>query len=73
MEFFYLCMKEKKNNFESTVIISRYIRIVNHFFEKGFKVAERLTKTSFFLYFRDCPQCGKKIQTKETWKVYAQE
>ena len=49
-----MCGGEKKNNsFEIHVIILRYIKNVNLPFKKDFKFAELLTKTSFFLYFRD--------------------
>ena len=47
---------KKYNRFKITVIIIRYIRNVNLLFKKDFKIAELLTKTSFFLYFRDCPK-----------------
>ena len=60
VEFVYLCAGEKKyNSFETAVIILRYIRNVNIFFQKDSKIAELLTKTSFFLYFRDCPKNGE--------------
>ena len=36
-----------------------YLRNVNLLFKKNFKSAELLTKTSFFLYFRDCHKNGK--------------
>ena len=36
-----------------------YIRNVNLPFEKGFKFAELLTKTYFFVYFRDRPENGE--------------
>ena len=49
VEFVYFCMGLKKNKtFEITVIILRYTRNVNLLFKKDFKVAELLTKTSFF-------------------------
>ena len=60
MEFVYLCVEEKKNNgFEIVIIILRTIRNVNLLFKKDFKIAELLTKTSFFLYFRDRPKNGE--------------
>ena len=37
----------------------RNIRNVNLPFKKDFKFAELLTKTSFFLYFRDRPKNGE--------------
>ena len=36
-----------------------YIRNVNLPFKKDFKFAELLTKTSFFVYFRDRPENGE--------------
>ena len=57
----YLSVREKKNcSFEIIVIILRYIYItnVNFLFKKDFKIAKLLTKTSVFLYFRDCPKTG---------------
>ena len=55
-----MCGGEKKNNsFEIHVIILRYIKNVNLPFKKDFKFAELLTKTSFFLYFRDRPENGE--------------
>ena len=63
VEFVYFCIgeKRKKNNFEITVIILRYIRNVNLLFKKDFKIAEVeiLTETSFFLYFRNRPKNGE--------------
>ena len=45
-----MCGGEKKNNsFEIHVIILWYIKNVNLPFIKDFKLAELLTKTSFFL------------------------
>ena len=52
----YAWEREKINSFEITVIIFRHIRNVNLLFKKNFKSAELLTKTSFFLYFRDRPK-----------------
>ena len=55
-----MCGGEKKNNsFEIHEIILRYIKNVNLPFKKDFKFAELLTKTSFFLYFRDHPENGE--------------
>ena len=58
VEFVCMCVRDKKknNSFEIHVIILRYIRNVNFPFKKDFKFAELLTKTSFFLYFRDRPE-----------------
>ena len=71
----FVCVWEKKNNsFEIHVINLRYIRNVNLPFEKDFKFAELLTKTSFFIYLRYRLKYGERNkQTKETSKVYAQE
>ena len=57
-----ICVWERKKNnrFEITVIILRYTRNVNLLFKKDFKIAELLTKTSFFLYFRDRPKNGER-------------
>ena len=57
--FVCMCVREKKIIFEIHVIILRYIRNVNLLFKKDFKFAERLTKTSFFIYFRDSPKNSK--------------
>ena len=55
-----VCGGEKKNNsFEIHFIILRYIKNVNLPFKKDFKFAKLLTKTSFFLYFRDRPENGE--------------
>ena len=44
-----MCGREEKNNsFEIHVIILSYIKNVNLPFKKDFKLAECLTKTSFF-------------------------
>ena len=55
-----ICVGEKKNNrFEITVIILRSIRNVNLLFKKDFKIAELLSKSSFFLYLRYLPKNGE--------------
>ena len=54
-----MCVREKNNSLEITVIILRYKRNVNLLFKKDFKIAELLTKTSFFLYLRDRPKYGE--------------
>ena len=60
MEFVYLCVEEKKNNgFEIVIIILRTIRNVNLLFKKDFKIAELLSKSSFFLYLRYLPKNGE--------------
>ena len=52
----FVCGREKKiNNFEIIIIIFKAYKNVNLQFKKDFKSAERLTKTSFFFYFRDRP------------------
>ena len=60
-EFVYLpeWKREKINNFEITVIIFKAYKNVNLQFKKDFKTVELLTKTSFFLYFRDCTKNGE--------------
>ena len=64
VEFVYLCVGEKKNNsFEIAVIILRYI-INDNKFKNDFKIAELLTKTSFFLYFRDQLKNGEENKQK---------
>ena len=59
----FICIfVRKKNSFEIHVIILRYIRNLNLPFKKDFKFEELLTKTPFFLYFRDRPkndECNK--------------
>ena len=59
-EFMCMCVREKNNSFEINVIILRYIRNVNLPFKKDFKYAEPVTKTSFFLYFRDHLENGER-------------
>ena len=59
-EFVCVCEREKNNSFKIHVIILRYIRNVNLPFKKDFKFAELLTKTSFFLCFKDRPQNGQR-------------
>ena len=52
-EFMYLCVRGEKtiNSFDIAVIIFKAY--------KKCKSAERLTKTYFFLYFRDRPKNGE--------------
>ena len=64
----YVCEREKNNSFKIHVIILRYIRNVNLPFKKDFKFAELLTKTSFFLYFRDRPENGERNKQKRRRK-----
>ena len=59
-----VCEREKSNSFGITAII---FKALNPLFKNDFKVAELLTKTSFFLYFRDRPKMAK--EAKETSKV----
>ena len=58
---FVVCVWERNKikSFEVHVIILRCIRNVNLPIKKDFKFAELLTKTSFFLYFRDRPKNGE--------------
>ena len=51
--------RERKNGFQVHEIILRYIRNINLPLKKDFKFAELLTKTSFFLYFRNRPKNGE--------------
>ena len=55
-----VCLRETKKSFKFHVIILRYIRNVNLPFKKDFNFAEVLTKTSFFLYFRDHLKMAKE-------------
>ena len=65
VEFMCMYVREKKNNsFKIHVIILRYVRNVNLPFKKDFKFSELLTKTSFFLYFRDRPKIGEGNKQK---------
>ena len=58
-EFVCMCVRKKINSFEIHVIIFRYIKNVNRPFKKDFKFVELITKSSFFLYFRDRPKNGE--------------
>ena len=64
----YVCEREKNNGFEIHVIILRYIRNVNLPFKKDFKFAELLTKTFFFLYFRDSFENGERNKQRRRRK-----
>ena len=64
----YVCEREKNNGFEIYVIILRYIRNVNLPFKKDFKFAELLTKTFFFLYFRDSFENGERNKQRRRRK-----
>ena len=59
-EFVCMGVREKNNSFQIHKTILRYIRNVNLPFKKDFKFAELLTKTSFFLCFKDRPQNGQR-------------
>ena len=64
-----VCVRVRK---ELTALISllsflRHKRNVNLLFKIDLQSAELLTKTSFFLYFRDCPEMAKEVH--ETSKV----
>ena len=67
-EFVYVCVREKNNISEIHTINLKYIRNVNLPFKKDFKFAELLTKTSFFLYFRDRPENGERNKQKRCRK-----
>ena len=64
-----MCERKKNNSFEIHVIILGYIRNVNLPFKKDFKIAELLTKTSFFLYFKSRPKNGEgnKLRRREKY------
>ena len=66
-EFVCISVIEKKISFKVHVIILMYIRNVNLPFKKDFKFAELLTKTFFFVYFRETVLIMAK-ETKETSK-----
>ena len=51
-----MCVREKNNSIEITLIIFKLY--------KKCKTAEILTKTSFFLYFRDSPKNGEGNKQK---------
>ena len=57
-KFVCMCVSGKKNSCEIHVIILRYIR----------NVTELLTKTSFFLYFRDRPKNCKGNRLRRSRK-----
>ena len=55
-----VCVKRKKKTvLKSLYSFLRHLRNVNLLFKKDFKSAELLSKTSFFLYFRDRPINGE--------------
>ena len=60
-EFVCGCVRERKKikSFKIHVINLMYIRNVNLPFKKDFKFPELITKTSFFVYFRDRPENGE--------------
>ena len=51
-----MCVREKNNSIEITLIIFKLY--------KKCKTAEILTKTSFFLYFRNSPKNGEGNKQK---------
>ena len=58
--------RERENkSFSITVII---FKTSNPLFKKGFKSAELLTETSFFLYFRDRPKMMKEAKERRKYK-----
>ena len=63
-----MCERGKNNSSEIHLIILKYIRNVSLPFKKDFKFAELLTKTSFFLYFRDRPENGEGNKQKRRRK-----
>ena len=57
----YMYVKEREKKLTALKLLSsflRHIRNVNLLFKKDFKRAELLTKTFFFLNFRDRPKNG---------------
>ena len=61
-----MCVCERENNsFGITAII---FKASNPLFKKDFKSAELLTKTSFFLYFRDRPKMTKEAKERRKYK-----
>ena len=64
--FVCVCVREKKkNSFSITAII---FKASNSQFKKYFKSAEILTKTSFFLYFRDRSKMTKEAKERRKYK-----
>ena len=62
----YVWNRERENNsFGITTII---FKASNPLFKKNFKSAELLTKTSFFLYFRDRPKMTKEAKERRKYK-----
>ena len=59
-ESVYLCVGEKKNSFEISVIILRYLRNVNLSYSREIlKLQKFFKKTYFFLYFTGRPKNSK--------------
>ena len=57
----YLCVREKRNSFEISVIILSYIKNVNLSYSKRIlKLQNFLQKASSFLYFRGRPKNGER-------------
>ena len=57
--------REKSNSFGITAIS---FKALNPLFKKDFKSAKLLTKTSFFLYFRDGPKMTKEAKERREYK-----
>ena len=66
-----MCEGAKSNSFEINVIVLSYIRNVNLPLKNDFKFAELLTKTSFFLFIRDCQKMTKKTNQADVESIYA--
>ena len=62
-----VCLREgeRKNSFGITAII---VKASNPLFKKDFKSAELLTKTFFFLYFRDRPRMTNEAKECRKYK-----
>ena len=70
VEFLCMCVRERKNNsFKIHVIILMYMKNVILPFKKDFKFAEILTKTSFFVYFRDRPENDEGNKQRRLKKI----
>ena len=67
----YFSVIKKINSFEITVIIFKAYKKLKSRIQKGF-LKVLLTKTSFFLYFRDRPK-NRKGNKGDAQSIYVQE
>ena len=58
-ELVYLCVREKKVNFEITLIILKYIRNVNLSYSKMILKLQNFYQNILFFNFGDCPKNGE--------------